>query len=152
MPIASASFQLVVAATANESSALTTRTAQTSKRDSVSFANGTGSLEIAGVVDTQITVVANSTTTALSTLTDTLEGTFSYTELKAWRISTPSTNVGNVTVTSNITGFPSGGVLHPNATIAGFTAFANGTTVAAANTITAAGVNSDTVNVTLYLS
>ena len=152
MPIASASFQLTVAATANETSALTTRTAQTSKRDSLSFANGTGSLGISGVVDTQITIAANSTTTALSSLTDTLEGSFGFTELKAWRISTPSTNAGNVTITSNITGFPSGFTLLPNSTIGYATANASGTTVAAANNVTVAGTNNDTVNVTLFLS
>lgn len=152
MPIASATFQLTVSATANETSALTTRTAQTSKRDTASFSNGTGSLEIMGVVDSQLTIAANSTVTALSSLTDTLETAFSFTELKAWRISAPSTNTANVTVTSNITGFPSGGVLHPNATIGGYTAFANGTTVSGANTIAVAGNNNDTVNVTLFLS
>lgn len=152
MPIASATWQLTVAATANETSALTTRTAQTSKRDTASFANGTGSLEIAAVVDTQITIAANSTVTALSSLTDTLETAFAFTALKAYRVSTPSGNVANVTVTSNITGFPNGTVLHPNATLGGFTSFANGTTVAAANTITVAGNNNDTVNVTLFLS
>jgi hypothetical protein len=152
MPIASASFQLTVAATANETAALTTRTAQTSKRDTITFANGTGSLSITGVVDTQLTIAANSTVTALSSLADTLETAFAFTALKAYRVSTPSTNAADVTVTSNITGFLNGTVLHPNATIGGFTAFANGTTVAGANTITVAGNNNDTVNVTLYLS
>lgn len=152
MPIASASFQLTIAATANETAALTTRTAQTNKRDTITFANGSGSLEVLGVIDTLITVVSNSTVTPLSSLTDTLEGTFGSTELKAWRISTPSTNVGNVTITSNITGFPSGGVLHPNATIGGYTAHANGTTIAGVNTITVAGVNNDVANVTLFVS
>lgn len=152
MPIASASFQLTIAATANETSALTTRTAQTNKRDTITFANGSGSLEITGVIDTAITVVSNSTVTTLSSLTDTLEGSFGSTELKAWRISTPATNVGNVTVTSNITGFPTGGILHPNATIGGYTAHANGTTIAGTNTITVAGVNNDIANVTLYVS
>lgn len=152
MPIASASFQLTVAAVANETSALTTRTAQTSKRDTLTFANGTGALEVSGVVDTQITIAANSTTTALSSLTDTLEGSFAFTELKAWRISTPAGNAGNVTITSNITGFPSGFTLLPNSTIGFATADANGTTVAAANNVTVAGTNNDTVNVTLFLS
>lgn len=152
MPIASATFQLTIAATANETSALTTRTARTDKRDTASFANGTGSLEITGVVDVRLTIAANSTVTALSSLTDTLETAWAFTELKAYRIATPAANVGNVTVTSNITGFPNGTVLHPNATFGGFTASANGTTVAGANTITVGGVNNDTVNVTLYLS
>lgn len=152
MPIASASFQLTVAAVANETSALTTRTAQTSRRDTLTFSNGTGSLEIAGVVDAQITIAANSTATALSSLTDTLEGSFAFTELKAWRISTPAGNTGNVTLTSNITGFPTGYTLLPNSTIGFATAHASGTTVAAANNITVAGTNNDTVNVTLFLS
>lgn len=152
MPIQSASFQLTVAATANETAALTTRTAQTNKRDTITFANGTGSLQITGVIDALVTVAANSTVTVLSTLTDTLEGTFAYTELKGWRISTPSTNVGNITVTSNITGFPSGGIFHPNACVGGYTAHANGTTITGTNTITVAGVNNDVVNVTLYVS
>lgn len=152
MPISSATFQLTISATANESAALTTRTAQTTRRDTASFANGTGSLEITGVVDTQLTIAANSTVTALSSLADTLETSFAFTRLKAYRISTPATNAANVTVTSNVTGFPNGTVLHPNATFGGFTAFANGTTVAAANTITVAGNNDDTVNVTLFLS
>lgn len=152
MPIQSASFQLTVAATANETAALTTRTAQTNKRDTITFANGTGSLQITGVIDALVTVAANSTVTVLSTLTDTLEGTFAYTELKGWRIATPSTNVGNITVTSNITGFPSGGIFHPNASVGGYTAHANGTTITGTNTITVAGVNNDVVNVTLYVS
>jgi len=152
MPIASATFQLTIAATANETAALTTRTAQTTKRDTVTFANGTGSLEITGVIDTLITVAANSTATALSSLTDTLEGSFAFTELKGWRVSTSSTNAANVTVTSNITGFPSGGVLHPNATIGGYSAHANGTTITGTNTITVAGNNGDVANVTLFVS
>lgn len=152
MPIASASFQLTVAAVANETSALTTRTAQTSKRDTATFANGTGSLQVTGIVDVQLTIAANSTVTALSSLSDTLETAWAFTRLKAYRVATPATNAGNVTVTSNITGFPNGTILHPNATFGGYTAFANGTTVAAANTITVAGTNNDTVNVTLFLS
>lgn len=152
MPIQSASFQLTVAATANESAALTTRTAQTNKRDTVTFANGTGALQITGVIDTLITVVANSTVTALSTLTDTLEGSFAYTELKGFRVSTPSTNVGNVTITSNISGFQGCGTYHPNASFGGYTAHANGTTITGTNTITVAGVNSDVANVTLFVS
>lgn len=152
MPIASASFQLTVAAVANETSALTTRTAQTSKRDTLTFANGTGSLEIAGVVDTQITIAANSTATALSSLTDTMENAFAFTELKAWRISTPAGNTGNVTVTSNITGFPTGYTLLPNSTIGYATGDANGTAVAGTNNLTVAGIDNDTVNVTLFLS
>lgn len=152
MPIQSASFQLTVAATANESAALTTRTAQTNKRDTITFANGTGSLEITGVIDTLVTIVSNSTVTALSTLTDTLEGTFAYTELKGFRVSTPSTNVGNVTISSNVTGFPTGGVMHPNASLGFYTAHANGTTIAGTNTITVAGVNNDVANVTLFVS
>lgn len=152
MPIASATWQLTLAANANETAALTTRTAQTNKKDTATFANGTGSLQITNVVDAQVTIAANSTATALSSLTDTLENAVTYSKLKAWRISTPATNAGNVTVTSNITGFPSGGVLHPNATIGGYTSFANGTAIAGANTITAAGTNGDTVNVTLFVS
>lgn len=152
MPISSATWQLTLAATANESAGLTTRTAQTAKRDTATFSNGTGSLQITNVIDTQITIAANSTATTLSTLTDTLENAITFSKLKAYRVSTPAANVANVTVTSNITGFPNGTVLHPNATFGGYTAFANGTAVAGANTITVAGNNNDTVNLTLYLS
>lgn len=152
MAITSATFQLTVTATATESSGLTTRTAQTSKRDTLAYSDGNGSLAISAVVDSNVTIAANSTMVTLSSLADTLETSFAYTELKAWRISTPSTNVGNVTVTSNVTGFPTGWILQPNSTIGFATADANGTTVTGTNNLTFAGTNGDGANLTLFVS
>lgn len=152
MAIASAQFQLSMAATANDTSNLTVQTAVTQKRDTLQFSDGNGSLAIDAVIDTLVTVAANSTTVALSSLTSTLDEAFAFTELKAWRVSTPSTNNNTVTVSSNVTGFPTGGVLHPNTTIGFATAHANGTTIAGVNTFTVAGDNGDVANVTLFVS
>jgi hypothetical protein len=152
MPIASATFQLTVAATANETAALTTRTAQTTKRDTMSYADGNGTLAVSAIVDANATIAANSTTVVLSSLTDTLEAAFTWTELKAWRISTPSTNNGTVTVTSNITGFPSNWTMPPNSTIGFATSDANGTAVAGTNNVTFAGTDGDGANLTLFVS
>lgn len=151
MAISSAQVQIVLAATANDTFAITTQTAQTSKRDTFTYANGNGSLQISAVVDKVVTIAANSTVTALSSLTDTLDTSFASTELKSVRINAPSTNNATVTITSNITGFPTA-VLAPNSTLAYVTANATGLTVAGTNTITANGTNNDTVTVTLFLS
>lgn len=151
MAISTASVQIAFAATANDTFSITTQTAQTAKRDTFAFANGNGSLEASGVVDKTVTIASNSTVTALSSLTDTLDTAFAYTELKAVRIAASSANVAPVTITSNITGLPVG-VIYPNSTMAIVTANATGYTVAGSNTITAAGNNNDTVNVTLILS
>lgn len=151
MAISSAQVQIVLAATANDTFAITTQTAQTSKRDTFTYANGNASLEISAIVDKVVTIASNSTVTALSSLTDTLDTAFASTELKSVRINAPSTNNTSITITSNITGFPTG-VLAPNSTLAYVTANATGLTVAGTNTITVAGDDNDTATVTLFLS
>lgn len=151
MAVSSAQVQIVLSATANDTFAITTQTAQTAKRDTFTFADGNSTLEISSVVDKAVTIAANSTVTTLSGLTDTLDTAFAGTELKSVRINAPSANVAPVTITSNITGFPTA-VLAPNSTLAYVTANATGLTVAGANTITAAGNTNDTVTVTLFLS
>jgi hypothetical protein len=151
MAIQSATVQLVMAATANESASITDLTARTSNRDTFTFANGTGSLEASAIIDKSIVIASNSTTTALSALVDTLEGTFAGTELKAWRIAASASNVANVTVTSNVSGIPND-TLFPNTSSFKATAFANGYTIAGANALTFAGNNNDVVNVTLIVS
>jgi hypothetical protein len=150
MAISSATMQFVVSATAAESAAVTTYTAVTAKRDTFAFANGTGSLEATGVIDVNITIAGGATVTALSTLVDTLENAFAYTELKGVRIFNAAANA-NVTITSNITGFPVG-VLLPNSTLGMATSFANGLTIAGTNTITVTGTNTNVVTLTLLVS
>lgn len=150
MPISSAQIQMAVNVAATKSTAVTTTTAATGRRDSYVYSNGTGSLQITSAIDTNITIASNSTTTALSSLTDTLGAAFSFTKVKGIRVYSPSTN-GNVTVTSNITGFPVG-VLLPNTTWAAATGHANGYAIAGTNTITFAGVTSDIVTLTLLVS
>lgn len=150
MAISSAQIQLVMAATANESAGITTRTAQTAKRDTITFANGTSSACATGVIDANITIASNSTTVALSSLTDTLENAFGYTMLKGLRINSASTN-SNITLTSNVSGIPNYTFL-PNETLAMLNGYANGHTIASCNTITVAGVNNDVLTVTLVVS
>lgn len=152
MPITSATFQITTAATAYELlGGATTQTGNTSKRDTYTFTNGTGSCCITSVVDVNLTVAANSTVTALSSLTNTLDSAHAGTMLKGYKIKTASTNVANVTITSNISGMWTG-VATPNTTVAMATGFANGFTITGANNITVAGVNGDKVTMTLYLS
>ena len=150
MAISSAQIQIVLAATANESFAVTKQTAQTAKRDNVAYSNGSNSTCITAVVDNNITISTNSTTTTLSTLTDTLDSAFAGTELKGWRLAAPSTNAANVTVTSNITGLWTG-TLEPNTTVALATG-GEGFAIAGTNNITAAGNNNDILTVTLFVS
>jgi len=150
MAISSAQIQIVLAATANESFAVTKQTAQTAKRDTVAYSNGSNSTCITAVIDNNITISTNSTTTTLSTLTDTLDSAFAGTELKGWRLAAPSTNAANVTVTSNITGLWTG-TLEPNTTVALATG-GEGFTIAGTNNITAAGNNNDILTVTLFVS
>lgn len=150
MAISSAQIWITVAATARDEFAVTTQTAQTAKRDTLVYSNGTNSTCITSVVDTNITIAANSTVKALSALTDTLESSFSATKMKGWRIAAPSSNVANVTITSNVTGFWTG-TLEPNSTLAMTTA-GTGFTVAGTNNITVAGNDDDVVTVTLFVS
>jgi hypothetical protein len=151
MAITSAQMQLVVAATASESFGVTTQTGQTAKRDTIVFSNGVNATCITAVIDTNITITSNSTAVALSALTDTLDGVFAGTELKAWRISAPSTNVANVTITSNVSGLWTG-TARPNTTFGMLTGDATGFTVAGTNNITVAGNNNDVLAVTLFVS
>jgi hypothetical protein len=151
MAISSAQIQLVVAATASESFGVTTQTGQTAKRDTIVFANGVNATCITAVVDTNITISANSTTVALSSLTNTIDGAFAQTELKGWRLAAPSTNAANVTITSNVSGLWTG-TARPNTTFGMMTGDATGFTIAAANNITVAGNNGDIVSVTLFVS
>jgi hypothetical protein len=151
MAIQTATACITYAATANESFAITTQTAQTAKRDTLTFSNGNGSLQVTGVVDHVVTIAANSTVTALSTLTDTLDSAFAYTNVKAVRIAAPGTNNSTVTVSANITGFPSA-QLKANSVLAYATTDAAGFAVTGANTITANGTDNDTLTVTLFLS
>jgi hypothetical protein len=150
MAISSAQIQIVVAATACDTFAVTTQTAQTAKRDTVAYSNGSNSTCITAVVDSNLTIASNSTTTTLSTLTDTLDTAFAGTELKGWRLAAPSTNVANLTVTSNVTGLWTG-TLEPNSTVALATG-GEGFVIAGTNNITVAGTNNDVLTVTLFVS
>jgi hypothetical protein len=150
MPISSAQMKFQMAATANESFAVTTQTAQTAKQDSIVYSNGSNATCITACIDRTITIAANSTAVTLTSLTDTLDTAFAGTKLKGWRISTPSTNSANVTLTSNVSGLWTG-TAHANTTF-GMMTGGDGYAIAGTNNITAAGNNNDTVTVTLFVS
>jgi hypothetical protein len=150
MAISSAQIQLVIAATAADSFGVTTQTAQTAKRDTIVFANGVNATQITAIIDTNVTIAANSTTVTLSNLTDTLDTPFSATRVKGWRLATPSTNVANVTVSGDVAGLWTG-IMPPNGTMAAMTG-GTGYSISGSNNVTVAGNNGDILAVTLFVS
>lgn len=128
----------------------TDTTAATNRRDSYTFTTGNGSLQANGVLDQFITIASNSTVTTLGSLTTTGGANFSFTGLKGIRLYNPATN-GNITVTSNITGFPAC-TLPPDSVVYFMTGNATGLGIASTNTITANGVNTNVLTCTLLVS
>lgn len=148
--LTSAQIQFTFAATVADAEPITTITARTSKRDSFTYSEGNGTAEAMGVVDVNVTIAANSTVVTFSNLTDTASESFSYTELKAFRIHNPSGN-GNVTVASSISGLPTG-TMPPNTTWGVATGDATGYACDGTSNVTVGGVTNETVTLTMLLS
>lgn len=137
MSLSSTTITSAVSAQATKTIGQSTVTAKTEFSNTYRFANGTAASQATDVVDSLIT--ANNTAVALSSLTNTLGEAFgTKTELKSITLHNPSTNTGNITVTSNITGCPVG-TLTPDSEISYHSNNATGLTISPANTITANG-------------
>lgn len=150
MAISSTTIDCSFVANDINSAGSTTTTAATNKRDSYAFTAGTGSLQASGVIDPVITIASNSTVTTLSSLKTTGGANFSFTGLKGIRLYNAGTN-GNITVTSNITGFPAC-TLPPDSALIFTTSNANGLAISGTNTITANGTNGNILVCTLLVS
>lgn len=150
MAISSASIDCSLLGSDVKTSGSTTITAATNKRDYYQFTSGSGSLQANGILDPTITIASNSTVTTLSGLTTTGGASFAFTGLKGLRLYNSATN-GNVTVSSNITGFPAC-ALPPDSAMIFTTSNATGLAIAGGNTITANGTNGDVLVCTLLVS
>lgn len=150
MAISAASIDCSFVGTDTKTVGSTTTTAATNKRDYYQFTPGTGSLQANGVLDPSIAIASNSTVTSLSSLTTTGGASFAFTGLKGVRLYNAATN-GNITVSSNITGFPAC-TLPPDSAIVFTTSNATGLAIAGGNTITANGTNGNVLVCTLLVS
>ena len=149
MPI-TASVNTSFAATSVSSTGLTVTSAVTSQRDNYVFENGTAAGCVTAAFDATINIVSNSTTISLGSLTSTSGVAFGHTYLKALRFYNSSAN-GNVTITSNIAGFPVCR-LAPDTSLVWTTRSAAGLTIASGNTITAAGITGNIAVLTMLVS
>lgn len=150
MAISSTTINTVFSATDTKSVGSTSTDAITSARDVYAFSAGTGSLQANGVLDPSITIASNSTVTTLSSLATTIGSSFAFTGLKGVRLYNAATN-GNITVSSNITGFPAC-VLPPDSALVFTTSNATGLPIAGGNTITANGTNGNILVCTMLVS
>jgi len=149
MPI-TGSVNTSFSATSVSTVGLTVTSAVTSQRDNYTFENGTGAGYVTAAFDQAITIASNSTTITLGSLTSTSGAAFAHTSLKAVRMYNSSAN-GNITITSNITGFPVC-QLAPDTSLVWTTRSAAGLTIASGNTITAAGTNGNIAVLTMLVS
>lgn len=149
MPI-TGSVNTSFVATAVSTVGLTVTSAVTSQRDNYTFENGTGAGLATAAFDPTITIVSNSTTVTLGSLTSTSGVAFAHTALKAVRMYNSSSN-GNITITSNISGFPVCR-LAPDTSLVWTTRSAAGLTIASGNTITAAGTTGNIAVLTMLVS
>jgi hypothetical protein len=150
MAITSTTIDCSFVANDIKSAGSTTTTAATNKRDSYAFTAGTGSLQANGVIDPVITIASNSTVTTLGSLLTTGGASFAFTGLKGLRLYNAGTN-GNVTITSNITGFPAC-TLPPDSALVFTTSNATGLAIASTNTITANGITGNILVCTMLVS
>lgn len=150
MAMQSADIKCLFVATDTKTVGSTDTTAATNRRDSYTYTTGNGSLQANGVLDASILIASNSTVTTVGSLTTTGGATFAFTGIKGLRLYNAATN-GNITVTSNITGFPAC-TLPPDSALIFSTASANGITIASTNTITANGVNGNSLVCTMLVS
>jgi hypothetical protein len=145
-----ANINSIFSATSATTVGSTTNNAVTGQRDIYTFSDGTGAAMAKAVIDPSIVIASNSTTFALSSTSTTSGGAFAYTAIKGLRMYNAPTN-DIITITSNITGFP-GCKLPPGTYMVWATESANGITIAAGNTITAAGTNGNIAVVTMLVS
>lgn len=150
MAFISADIKSVILATDTKTTGSTDTNASTNRRDSYTFTPGTGSLQANGVLDSSITIASNSTVTSIGNLTTTGGASFAFTALKAIRLYNSAAN-GNITVTSNITGFPAC-TLPPDTALIYATSNATGLPIASTNTITANGISTNVLVCTLLVS
>ena len=150
MGLSATTINAVFSATDSYTVGSTEVDASTSARDVYAFSNGTGSLSAKAVIDPYIVISSNSTVTPLGSLLTTSGNSFSYSGIKGIRLYNAPTN-GNITVTSNITGFPSC-VLPADSTLIFATANANGYAINGNNTITANGTNGNILVCTMLVS
>jgi hypothetical protein len=148
--LSTASINSVFQASVASAVGSTANTFATGQKDLYSFVNGNGPACATAVVDPSIVVASNSTTITLSTLTTTGGGSWAFTALKGLRLYNAPTN-DNLTITSNITGFPAC-KLPPGSFLVFGSEAANGITVTGANTITANGTNGNVAVITMILS
>lgn len=151
MPVtASVNTSFAATSVATSSSGLTVTSAVTSQRDNYSFENGTGAGCATATFDQAITIASNSTTITMGSLTSTAGTAFSHTSIKSLRMYNSSAN-GNLTITSNISGFPAC-QLAPDTSLIWATRANSGLSVASGNTITAAGVTGNIAVITMLVS
>jgi len=148
--LSTASINSVFQATVASAVGSTASTFATGQKDLYSFVNGNGSACATAVVDPSVVIASNSTTITLSALTSTGGGSWAFTALKGLRLYNAPTN-DNLTITSNITGFPAC-KLPPGSFLVFGSESANGITVAGTNTITANGTNGNVAVITMILS
>lgn len=150
MGLSSTTINAVFSATDTYTIGSTQVDAVTSARDVYSFANGTGETQAQAVIDPYIAIVSNSTVTTLGNLTTTSGKSFAYTSIKGLRLFNSPTN-GNVTITSNITGFPAV-TMPPGSSLIWSTPSANGWVINSNNTITANGISGNVIVATMLVS
>lgn len=150
MAFVSADVKSTFSATDTKTVGSTDTNALTNRRDAYTFTTGNGSLQANGVLDQFITIASNSTLTTLGNLTTTGGATFAFTGLKGLRLYNSATN-GNITVTSNITGFPVC-TLPPDSALVFMTGNATGLGIASTNTITANGITGNVLTCTMIVS
>ena len=137
MALGSTTITSAVSAQATKTIGQSTVTGKTDYSATYRLANGTLAAQATDVIDANVT--ANGTAVALSALVTTLGDAFgTKTKLKSITFRNESTNTGNITITSNITGCPVG-VLQPDSEINYHSNSATGLTISSANTITATG-------------
>jgi hypothetical protein len=145
-----ASINSIFSATSATTVGSTTNNAVTGQRDVYTFSDGTGATMAKAVIDPAIVIASNSTTFALSSTSTTSGGAFYHTSIKGLRMYNAPTNDA-ITITSNISGFPAC-KLPPGTYMVWATESANGITISAGNTITAAGTNGNIAVVTMLVS
>lgn len=151
MALGATTITSAVSATTTKTIGQSTVTGKTDYSISYRLANGTLAAQATDVIDANIT--ANGTAVALSSLVTTLGDAFgTKTRLKSVTLRNDSTNTGNITITSNITGCPVG-VLQPDSEINYHSNSATGLTITSANTITATGtVTTENLRVILIVA
>lgn len=150
MGLSATTINAVFSATDSYTVGSTEVDASTSARDVYAFSNGTGATQAQAVIDPYISIASNSTVTTLGNLTTTSGKYFAYTSIKGLRLFNDPLN-GNVTISSNITGFPNITML-PGSSLFWSTSNANGWAINANNTITANGVTGNIIVITMLVS